>query len=363
MSATRREPTDPSARRLALALAVSVGVHLLLILLFMLIPSSEAADDEPEEKSITFDLTDSTEQAVAPVEEAVDAPVEESVEEIVMAIPSLADGNDPAPTGTPLAIPQPSVPSPELDEEQTPQQSSPEAAPQSPDLAAKEQPDRAGDDPSRDPGTTFNEADDGSYSSGERGGSLDPRREGTPSGFDLGQALQDFDQAVRDGRAREEPIEPPDPDKLDFEIDPSELRSLSNYGVGNLEFSSPDFDWDDYGRQVYVAIWQAWHRRLLLSAEEFNRWGLKNGMFLDHQNRVVFTIERSGLVTGVAVETPAGCFPLDQSAVDALNEVVLPPLPAAFTRDSETVRARFLMGGNIRGMRRALQYLKNQGRF
>ena len=53
MNATRREPTDPSARRLALALVVSVGVHLLLILLFMLIPASEAADDEPEEKSIT----------------------------------------------------------------------------------------------------------------------------------------------------------------------------------------------------------------------------------------------------------------------------------------------------------------------
>ena len=173
MNATRREPADPSVRRLALALAVSIGVHVLLILLFMLIPSSEAADDEPEEKTITFDLTEDTEVVPVPVA----AP--EEPQEVVMAVPSPEDGTDPAPTGHPDAIPQPQTPEAEPAELDT-QRSAPEPASEAPDLAAREQPDPAGEDDAPDPGTTFNESDDGTFAPGEQGGSLDPSREGPP---------------------------------------------------------------------------------------------------------------------------------------------------------------------------------------
>ena len=133
--------------------------------------------------------------------------------------------------------------------------------------------------------------------------------------------------------------------------------------MGNLEFSSPDFDWDDYGRQIYVAIWRAWHRRLLFSTEEFNRWGLKNGMYLNHQNRVVFTIERNGQVTGVAVETPAGCMPLDQSGGGCPQRGGVAPATRCLPPGQRDRSGSLLDEGGIRGMRRGLQRLKNAGYF
>ena len=56
----------------------------------------------------------------------------------------------------------------------------------------------------------------------------------------------------------------------------------------------------------------------------------------------VFTIQRNGEVTGIILEGPSGCYPLDDSALDALREVILPPLPKDFPRDQETVHARFI---------------------
>jgi TonB family protein len=84
---------------------------------------------------------------------------------------------------------------------------------------------------------------------------------------------------------------------------------------------------------------------------------------LDHRNGVRFTILRTGQVVDVAIETPSGCYPLDDSATDALKEVVLPPLPADFQRDTETVHARFIAEGEIRTMKAYLQQMKNAGFF
>jgi hypothetical protein len=42
---------------------------------------------------------------------------------------------------------------------------------------------------------------------------------------------------------------------------------------------------------------------------------------------------------------------------------VLPPLPADFQRDSETVHARFIAEGEIRTMKAFLQQMKNAGFF
>ncbi len=126
----------------------------------------------------------------------------------------------------------------------------------------------------------------------------------------------------------------------------------SGFGFGNLTFEHPDYDWDPYARQIYFSILKAWYRRLYAMCDVFEKWAFSRGdWMLDHQNQIVFTIERSGLVTGVAIETPSGSIPLDDSATDALREVVLPPLPQDFPQATETVHARFIATGDIRNIR------------
>jgi hypothetical protein len=138
----------------------------------------------------------------------------------------------------------------------------------------------------------------------------------------------------------------------------------TGFGVGNLEFEGRDYDWENYGRQIHGIIWRAWHNRLLVTSSVFERWAAENrSWLLDHRNGVRFTILRTGQVVDVAIETPSGCYPLDDSATDALKEVVLPPLPADFQRDTETVHARFIAEGEIRTMKAYLQQMKNAGFF
>jgi TonB-like protein len=138
----------------------------------------------------------------------------------------------------------------------------------------------------------------------------------------------------------------------------------TGFGVGNLEFEGRDYDWENYGRQIHGIIWRAWHNRLLVTSSVFERWAAENrNWMLDHRNGVRFTILRTGQVVDVAIETPSGCYPLDDSATDALKEVVLPPLPPDFQRDMETVHARFIAEGEIRTMKAYLQQMKNAGFF
>lgn len=138
----------------------------------------------------------------------------------------------------------------------------------------------------------------------------------------------------------------------------------TGFGVGNLEFEGRDYDWENYGRQIHGIIWRAWHNRLLITSSVFERWAAENrSWMLEHRNGVRFTILRTGQVVDVAIETSSGCYPLDDSATDALKEVVLPPLPADFQRDTETVHARFIAEGEIRGMRAFLQQMKDAGYF
>ena len=138
----------------------------------------------------------------------------------------------------------------------------------------------------------------------------------------------------------------------------------TGFGIGNLEFEGRDYDWESYGRQIHGIIWRAWHNRLFTTSSVFERWAAENrSWMLDHRNGVRFTILKTGQVVDVAIETPSGCYPLDDSATDALREVVLPPLPADFHRDSETVHARFVAEGEIRTMRASLQQMKSAGFF
>lgn len=138
----------------------------------------------------------------------------------------------------------------------------------------------------------------------------------------------------------------------------------TGFGIGNLEFEGRDYDWQSYGRQIHGIIWRAWHNRLLTTSSVFERWAAENrNWMLDHRNGVRFTILKTGQVIDVAIETPSGCYPLDDSATDALREVVLPPLPTDFQRDTETVHARFIAEGEIRSMHAFLQQMKNAGYF
>lgn len=203
---------------------------------------------------------------------------------------------------------------------------------------------------------------------GESGGKRTEPVSGSPGGGadarsrDLQSRLREFGKAI--GRAPEEPGTGPEGSgsgRGGFSV--PDFPS-AGFGVGNLQFESRDYDWADYGRAIYVAIWRAWHNRLLITAGVFERWSTQNREpLLDHQSIVRFVIERSGEVSEVVVEIPSGCYPLDDSAADALRSVILPPLPADFPRDRENVRAIFLASGEIRYLRPSLESLKSRGYF
>ncbi|HZN53785.1 MAG TPA: hypothetical protein VFB67_00555 [Candidatus Polarisedimenticolaceae bacterium] len=138
----------------------------------------------------------------------------------------------------------------------------------------------------------------------------------------------------------------------------------TGFGFGNLEFEGRDYDWENYGRQIHGIIWRAWHLRLLDTSGNFERWASERQRWLlEHANGVRFTILRSGKVVDVAIETRSGCYPLDDSATDTLNAVILPPLPDDFQRDREVVHARFIAEGSIRTMKAYLQSLHDAGVF
>ena len=142
------------------------------------------------------------------------------------------------------------------------------------------------------------------------------------------------------------------------------MFGTAGFGVGNLEFESRDYDWTDYHRQFYLALLSAWYSRLYQTTERFDKFALdRRDWSIDHSARVRFTILRSGQAVGVVVESESGCVPLDDSAVDALREVVLPPLPADFPRERENVHARFHIFGDIRGMKSGLERARAAGIF
>ena len=137
----------------------------------------------------------------------------------------------------------------------------------------------------------------------------------------------------------------------------------TGFGVGNLEFEGRDYDWTDYYRAIYWPILRAWYLRLYLTSDSFNKWAYSaRSNMLNHQVKIRFTIQASGQVTDISVELPSGCDPLDLSATDALRAVVLPKLPADFSRSSETVHARFLMEGDARMVASSLEpYIRAWG--
>ena len=119
--------------------------------------------------------------------------------------------------------------------------------------------------------------------------------------FDLGKAMRDFRDAVGSGRA----TEPVDRGRGQGTYVPPDLSGLptTGYGLGNFEYESKDYEWDDYHRHIYMAIWRAWHNRLLATAGDFELWSHRNRVWmLEHTSRIRFTILRDGDLTGIAVE-------------------------------------------------------------
>ena len=126
--------------------------------------------------------------------------------------------------------------------------------------------------------------------------------------MNVNEALRDFGSAM----SRRPP--PPPRSRSDsptnvFVPDLSQVPS-SGFGMGNLTFESTDYDWTDYARQIYMAIWRAWHNRLYATSDDFEKWAHQSGQwYLNNQSGVRFVIERNGEVTGIALEGDVGLRP------------------------------------------------------
>ena len=299
------EPGPERSRRegfgLRWALAISVILHLLLVLVagwVPLVPSPSAAL-EPEANSIRFSF--------APRE---DAPAEgEQLGEIPLPLPA----TDPAE----LMPPEPPA-------EEVPAETWPEET----ELPPIERPD-VGQGQAPDP------ADAASAPAFRP-----PADAGPLERFDLSRALQDFQRAI--DHSRSQPSGPPPQVGKQLFLPQSIDLPMPGVATGIVEFESRDYDWSDYGQQVHDAILRAWYLRIYRTVSDFERWAQANRWVLDDENRVRFVIERRGNVSGITLKVPSGVAPLDDSAIDALSQVVLPPLPADFPRDQEVVKARFI---------------------
>lgn len=185
-----------------------------------------------------------------------------------------------------------------------------------------------------------------------------------PPPIDFNRAVREFEKQVQAVREQQQPLGPPGKKPSNVFVPDVSAVENTGYGLGNLVFESTDYDWEDYGRQIYWAIWQAWHNRIYATTDEFELWGRQNGTtILEDELQIRFTIIASGEVVGITLEVPSACHPLDLSAADALAEVILPPLPAEFPRTQETVHARFVAFADLPQMRRYLRAMKEHGIF
>ncbi len=345
------------------AVALSLVFHALLLLLLMFMPVSEPAADPMHEEilSVTFE----------PVQEAVPRPESSDLFKVTGDPPEDPDDSSPPPStlGDPRFLPiegdpradrlQQEAPDPETVKpvEGDRKEDKPEETRDEPAEEQKEpdEPVEAGDP--QDPGTRDLPE--------EAAGEARTVDEPAARRLDVRSALNRTTRSVLAAR-RSSAGQPSEASGSPQGLELPELDRLpeSGFGYGNLVFESSDFDFSDYARQIYMAIWRAWHNRLYFSTDEFDRWAYSGkSWLLDHQLQIRFTIHANGQVDGIVIEDDSGCLPLDQSAFDALREVILPPLPAEFPRDRETVRGRFIGQGDIRALKKSLTWLKARGEF
>jgi outer membrane biosynthesis protein TonB len=359
-SASIRRQSEPFG--LGWALALSGLLHLLLLLISGWVPlelSAADAAESLEETTIEFSfLTPSetdTDERASDFPPAPTPPQPATVPDVVP--PGEADA-ELAPDQ--LVLPPEASPDP-LPEPMEPEQAPPEDEPPRPEAPVE---DEVVGEPEQPIGEASVDLPPDRAAESRRGSEAPAQVEPERPRLDMSQALRDFG---RSSARRSSGSRPPQrsggkPSNV-FVPDLSSLPT-TGFGMGNLRFESTDFDWSDYGRQIYMAIWRAWHNRLYVTTNDFDKWSHEvRSWYLNHAVAVRFVIERSGQVTGIVIEARSGCLPLDASAVDALEEVLLPPLPAAFPRDRETVHARFITRGDVRTMKQILAQYKQLGLF
>jgi len=333
----QRAGNEAGGFRLWHAVAASVLLHLLLAPLFLLFSLARAVPvEEPDETVLQFSFA---------------APDEENRQDDAASLPALAP------------LPQkPELP-PQIEPEGAPEVPSPEVVPlpeqiPPPPATATEPPQEAPDRAADPEISTELPAGRGDFT--RRADAATPR-----GSFDVSQALQDYGEALSRYREANPPEQRQGRDQPSnvFVPDPQEFPG-SGFGFGNLQFESTDYHWSDYARQVLLEIWKAWHRRLHQTVDEFERFAFQNDRwYLNDQCQVRFVIQRNGSVADILLEYTSGWPALDASATTAMEEVVLPPLPADFPRETEVVHIRFIAIGEVRGMRPTLNYLKRMGRF
>lgn len=378
------------------ALVFSVVVHVILVLLSWFMPDLEnVAQAQDEETTLEFTFDQPPETPPPLPEELPPEPEPEAEEAAEQAVeepddPSIFD-TGPIPDEIPTqdeVMPKPSIYGAVADASLL-------------EPSAPEQPEAPVEDPSEEPRPIEQQPSDGDVEEIQEppaeeeveeppqevepveprdqeeipgvdlGGTRDEYREAEPAepDLDVSRAVQDLRRYLAEGGQLKPPREVDeeegrsgDPDGIDM----PDLQDLpmTGFGMGDMVFESGDYDWSEYGRVVYTAIRRAWFSRLYQTTNSFERWAFgSNVWMLEHRAQVRVTIQKNGQTTGIAVEIESGCGPLDASAADALREVVLPPLPSDFPRDSETIHFGFIATGDIRSMRRVLAYYKYMGAF
>jgi hypothetical protein len=338
---------------LPVALAVSAALHLLIFLLSIVMPVTldSVAAVEREESVLKFTFAPETEEDVeGRVEGVLPVPAPEQ---------QAAVDPDFRPSGLP-SMQAPSSPQPPAPDSFPTEQFFEEAVEEE-ILEELLEEDEVAAEEEQAPQLPW---DQESELRGEEAEESGGRPAESSRDIDISEAIQDYGRALARARAAVPPsTSGGGATRNSFVPDPTGLPP-SGFGVGNLTFESRDYDWTDYARQIYILIWKAWHYRLYLTTDEFEKWGYQTGdWLLRHRSEVRFVIERNGQVTGILVETPSGCKPLDDSAADALAEVILPPLPADFPKEREVVHAAFIAIAEIMALRPGLREMKRRGLF
>ena len=354
--------TEPDSG-LPRAVAISLLFHLLILILLMVMPVSDPAAEALQEDiiSVTFEPEQAPAASSPPSElfkvtgDPPEDPNDSSPPPSTLGDPRILPvAGDPRADRVQQDAPDPETAEPVEGDRKEDKPQEPREEPEE-EQKEKEKPVEAGDP--RDPGTRDLPE--------EAAGEVRKVDEGAERRLDVRSALDRTTRAVLRAQ-RSSAGRPAEASGSPQGLELPELDRLpeSGFGYGNLVFESRDFDFSDYARQIYMAIWRAWHNRLYFSTDEFDRWAYsRQSWLLDHQLQIRFTIHRNGQVDGIFIEDDSGCLPLDQSAVDALTEVILPPLPAEFPRDRETVHGRFIGQGDIRALKKSLSWLKDRGEF
>ncbi len=352
------------------ALAVSVALHILLLLIFQWLPdlTPEVAAAEPEQQLLKFtfapDNADVDTNESAKGEVPFETPQTQPAETSELMQPSQeAAGLEtiPLPPNEAVLQPQPEpTPVPTEQQLRAEAEEEREARPADPtEEPTTEQPD----DPVEKTGTELPEDSESALAAGAVGTEKAPSSKEPAQGLDLNSAMRDFQRQMDQSR-QSRPAQPGGGSKQNVYVPDLGTLPMQGAPYGILEFSSRDYDWSEYSSQIYWAILKAWYLRIYRTTADFEKWAHTNGRYLlNHNTTIEFVIERTGNVSGLRLIRGSSCGPLDDSALDALAEVVLPPLPNDFPRDSELLRGTFVARAEVMALRPMLRQLYNQGFF